>query len=473
MRYSVAGVAAVGLVTLAGSTHAQTFLAGARVAQSLVRPLFVTAPPGDLNRLFIVEQRGSGGVASRADIRIMNLPSGTIEPTPFLSVFNLPTNAATNSEQGLLGLAFDPNYATNGYFYVNYTTAVTTNGTTIIERYRVSTTNPNIADPGSATMLLTLNQPFVNHNGGWLGFGPDGYLYAALGDGGSGGDPGNRAQNTTLLFGKMLRILPDGDDFPADPNRNYSIPSTNPFATHATNAREIWAYGLRNPWRSSFDRVTGDLWIGDVGQDAWEEINFQPAATLPPFTAVNYGWRCYEGNAPYNTTNCAPQSTMTFPVHTLPQVGTNYCSITGGYVYRGCKIPQARGLYFFADYCAARVWSFRLVGTSVTELTDRTAEVTPVGLTINTITSFGEDASGELYITSGGSGNIFKILPRCYANCDGSTVAPILNVGDFTCFLQKFAAGDCYANCDDSTLPPVLNVGDFTCFLQRFAANCP
>jgi hypothetical protein len=316
-------------------------------------------------------------------------------------------------------------------------------------------------------------QPFKNHNAGWMGFGPDGFLYIPLGDGGSGGDPGNRAQNIDLLLGKVLRIDPSGDDFPADPNRNYRIPADNPFVGVA-GADEIWAYGLRNPWRSSFDRQTGDFWIGDVGQELWEEIDFQSGALTPPFTAANYGWRCYEGNAPYNTTGCAPQGTRTFPVHVYSSgTGSGNCSVTGGYVYRGCRIPQARGLYFFADFCSGRVWTFRYVNGQVTDLTLRNTELNPPGgPNISTVSSFGEDANGELYITSL-SGNLFRLVPTCYANCDASTTPPTLNVADFTCFLQRFAASDCFANCDNSTTPPRLNVADFTCFLQQFAAGCP
>jgi glucose/arabinose dehydrogenase len=472
MRPTATRAAAIALLAAAGAAHAQQFGA-VRVAAGLTRPVFVTAPPGDYGRLFIVEQRGSAGVAARADIKIMNLPGNTINATPFLSIFNLPTNTQTNSEQGLLGLAFDPDFANNGFFYINYTNATTSAGTTFIERYHVNPATPNVADPASGTVILRLVQPFTNHNGGWLGFGPDGYLYAALGDGGSGGDPGNRAQNTALLFGKIHRIIPSGDAFPADPDRNYTIPATNPFAGSATQAQEIWAYGLRNPWRPSFDRLTGDLWIADVGQDVWEEVNFQPAAVTPPFTARNYGWRCYEGNANYNTSGCGPIGNYTFPIHTYQHtIAGNECSVTGGYVYRGCDIPGLAGTYFFSDYCAARTFSFRYSGGVMTEFTNRTTQLVPVGgPTPAAITSWGEDAWGELYFM--GAGNLFKLVPTCAANCDASTQQPILNVLDFNCFLNKFSASDCYANCDNSTAPPTLNVLDFNCFLNQFAAGCP
>jgi glucose/arabinose dehydrogenase len=457
MRQQTCLAAAVVIACTAGTATAQQF-SSTRIATGLVRPVFVTAPPGDYSRLFIVEQRGSGGVSTRADIRIMNLPSHTLEATPFLSI----TGVSTGSEQGLFALAFDPDYDNNGYFFVHYTNSA---GSTVIARYRVSETNPNQADPASAAIVLTQAQPFSNHNGGWIGFGPDNYLYIALGDGGSGGDPQNNAQNLNTLLGKMLRI--DVSSLP------YTIPPTNPYAGGTNPRPEIWAYGLRNHWRNSFDRLTGDLWIGDVGQSAWEEINFQPAATEPPFQAVNYGWRCYEGNAAYNTTGCPPQSTMTFPVHVYPNSGTTNCSVTGGYVYRGCQVPGARGLYFFADYCSNRIWTFRYVNGQVTELTERTAQLVPGGGVpgASLITSFGEDAAGDLYWM--GNGAIYKLVSTCYANCDGSTTSPVLNIADFTCFLTAFAKNDCYANCDGSTTAPVLNVADFTCFLTKFAAGGP
>jgi glucose/arabinose dehydrogenase len=447
-----------------GGALAQSVTA-VEVASGLTNPVFVTAPPGDNLRLFIVEQRGSAGIASRGEIRVLNRATNTIEPTPFLAINNLPVNPPADLEQGLLGLVFDPSYASNGFFYINYTNNVTVNGTTIIARYRVSSTNANVADPASATVVLQQQQPQRNHNGGWLAFGPDGYLYAALGDGGGGGDPNNNAQNLGSLLGKILRL--NVSTLP------YTIPPTNPFAGSTAARQEIWAYGLRNPWRPSFDRATGDLWIADVGQSTWEEINFEPAAGMPPYTARNYGWRCYEGHAPGNTTGCAPMSTMTFPVYVYNHnVG---CSVTGGYVYRGSSLPALQGTYFFADWCANQIWSFRYVNGQVTEFTNRTAQLTPAGgAALAAITSFGEDPTGEMYFMGGGtSGRVFKIVPACYPNCDASTAPPILNVQDFTCFLQRYAAQESYANCDNSTQAPVLNVQDFTCFLQRYAAGCP
>jgi glucose/arabinose dehydrogenase len=464
MNRMCASVGLLAVAAAAGSAWGQSFMRAELVRSGLTSPVYVTAPAGDFNRIFIIQQKGVGGLQNVGNILVHDLTTNTTLPTPFLQLNNLPI-PPNNDEQGLLGLAFDPNYASNGYFYINYTSNASANGTTIIARYQVSA-DPNVANPASATVLLTQTQPFKNHNGGWMGFGPDGFLYAALGDGGSGGDPGNNAQNMNTILGKMLRL--DVSTVP------YTIPATNPWVGIAGRRAEVWAYGLRNPWRASFDRQTGDLWIADVGQENWEEVNFQPASGAPPYTAANYGWRCYEGIAPYNTTGCPPQNTMTSPVHVYSSgTGSGNCSVTGGYVYRGCRIPQARGLYFFADFCSGRVWTFRLVNGLPTELTLRNTELNPPGgPAISTVSSFGEDANGELYITSL-AGNLFRLVPTCYANCDSSTTAPVLNVADFTCFLQRFAASDCFANCDNSTEPPRLNVADFTCFLQRFAAGCP
>jgi len=370
-----------------------------RVASGLFLPVFVVSPPGDMQRLFIVEKRGV--------IKILNLETGVINATPFLDINSLVGGGqSTNDERGLLGLAFHPNYTNNGLFYVNYTN---NSDDTVVARYAVSG-NPDIADSGSADTILTIFQPFSNHNGGWLGFGPnDDYLYIATGDGGFRDDPGNRGQDITdQLLGKMLRIDVDGDDFPADPNRDYAIPKDNPFVG-VSGDDEIWAYGLRNPWRPSFDRLTGDMYIADVGQNAWEEVNFQSASSPG---GENYGWRCYEGNQNFNTGGCDPPNTMVFPIHVYSHaVGF---SITGGYAYRGSQIPPLQGTYFFADYVIQHVWSFQYDGANVNDFMERTADLSPSveGFTVNQISSFGEDAAGEMYIVDQGSstqGQIFKI----------------------------------------------------------------
>jgi glucose/arabinose dehydrogenase len=356
-----------------------------RLITGLARPVQVVAAPNDYDRIFIVEQRSG----STGRIRIFNLDTNTLNSTPFLSF-----SVSTSSEQGLLGLAFHPDYDTNGQFYVNYTAS---NGDTYIKRYTVSS-DPDIADSGSGYTIMTIDQPYSNHNGGWLGFGPDGYLYIGTGDGGSGGDPGNRAQDiTNQKLGKMLRIDVDG-------GLPYAIPASNPFVG-ITGDDEIWSYGLRNPWRCSFDSKTGDLWMGDVGQNAYEEISFQPASSTG---GENYGWRCYEGNNTYNTSGCPSQSTMIFPVWEYSH--SSGCSITGGEIYRGSAIGGLEGTYFFADYCYPTIWSFRYDGTSVYDFQNRTSQLAPDQGSIGSISGFGRDAAGELYICDL-NGEVFKVIP--------------------------------------------------------------
>lgn len=323
------------------------------------------------NRLFVVEQDGL--------IKILN-SNGTTNATPFLNVTNL-TNAS--GEQGLLGLAFHPDYASNGYFYINYTNL---SGNTVIVRYSVDAGNPNMANP-SGTILLTIPQPYSNHNGGSLKFGPDGYLYIGMGDGGSAGDPGNRAQNTNELLGKMLRI-------DVNTGSPYGIPSNNPYANVA-GADEIWAIGLRNPWKFSFDRQNGDLWIADVGQNQYEEINHATASEA----GVNYGWRCYEGNTPYNNTGCAPLNSMKSPL-LVTNHSDGFCSITGGYVYRGAAYPNFQGKYFFSDYCKAQIGMADSSGTVTFSQT----------FSGNAFVTFGEDVNGELYVGSINNGVIYKLV---------------------------------------------------------------
>jgi len=385
----VIAVAAAGTVS-AGPTETQ------RVGTGFARPIYATSPPGDFDRLFVVEQH-SGRV------RILDPDTGAINPVPFLTIGGL----STGNEQGLLGMAFHPDYANNGSFYVNLTDSA---GATHIRRYQVSG-NPDLANPGSAQTVMTYLQPFSNHNGGWLGFGPnDGFLYISSGDGGAGHDPGNRAQNTGNLLGKMLRIDVDGDDFPADLGRNYTIPPSNPFVGGA-GEDEIWAYGLRNPWRASFDRANGDMYIGDVGQLTREEVDFQPAAGAG---GENYGWRLREGTiaTPTGGIGGAPPPGNVEPIYDYTHGGgpTQGFSITGGYVYRG-PIGDIQGHYFFADYVTDRIWSFRYDGVNLTDFTDRTTQFIPDIGSIRNISSFGEDASGDLYIVSL-DGHVFKVVPE-------------------------------------------------------------
>jgi glucose/arabinose dehydrogenase len=395
----------------AREARCETPLGTVRVAQGLSRPLFVASPPGDTTRLFIVEQRGTD---NRGRIKI--LKGGVVLGTPFLTTGTL----ATDDEQGLLGLAFAPDYATTGRFYINFTDST---GTTRVVRHSVSG-NPDVANPLGVT-ILSVFQPFTNHNGGWLGFGPDGYLYVALGDGGSGGDPGDRAQNVDSLLGKILRLNVSGP--------TYSIPPGNPFAGPTPGRDEIWAFGVRNPWRPSFDRETGDLVIADVGQSLREEIDFAPAGTG---AGANYGWRCFEGSLPYASSattpcaTCAAPSCAVFPLYEYDH-SLGRCSITGGYVYRGCAIPDLRGQYFFADYCGRQIYTGRFQSGSFVNFRERTSDLAPGGgLTIGNITSFGEDARGELYICDG-SGQVFKIVAK----------APVLEA-DMPALRSRIAIGD-------------------------------
>ncbi len=330
-------------------------------------------------RLFVVEQDGF--------IQILNA-DGTVNTAPFLNIVSI---VQSGGERGLLGLAFHPNYINNGFFYINYTNNT---GDTVVSRFSVSNSNENLADSNSELILLTIPQPFSNHNGGDLAFGADGYLYISSGDGGSGGDPGNRAQNLNLLLGKILRIDVDN----TSNGNNYAIPSSNPFIGDQNALDEIWAYGLRNPWRFSFDKQNGDMWIADVGQDAFEEIN----RVISTASGVNYGWRCYEGNSVFNSAGCPDDNTLTFPVAEYSH-SNNRCSITGGYRYRGSSFPSYDGLYFFADFCSNEIGVLEQNGSNwnITY-----SEV----FSGNGWATFGEDISGELYIAGVSSGTVYMIV---------------------------------------------------------------
>ena len=327
-------------------------------------------------RLFVVEKSGK--------IKILN-QNGSVNSTPFLDIEDrVSTNA---NERGLLGLAFHPNYPENPFFFVNYTN---NSGATTISKFSVSA-NQDIAND-SETILLEINQPYANHNGGCINFGPDGNLYIGMGDGGSGGDPQNFSQNTESLLGKMLRINVNSGA--------YSIPENNPYGD------EIWSIGLRNPWKFSFDSLNGDLWIADVGQNEFEEINMvqnNPAN-------INYGWRCYEGNEPYNLSGC-PDEGLTFPVSTYSHYssGDFKCSITGGYVYRGNQISGLNGVYFFADYCSGEIG---LLSKNENDEWDMSLAFPNIN---GSWVSFGEDINGELYIASI-NGGVYKIIDAALSN---------------------------------------------------------
>jgi len=374
-----------------------------RVASGLASPVFACAAPGDSTRLFIVEQ----GSAGNGRIRILNLTNGTLQASA--SAFLTITGISAGGEEGLLGLAFHPDYATNRFFYIYYNTG---SGNLAIARYTTLSNDADHADTPSAFPILTVPHPGQgNHNGGWIGFNPvatgaaRGYLYIATGDGGSGNDPPNNAQNLNVLLGKMLRLDVNGDDFPADAARNYAIPPTNPFAGATAGADEIWAYGLRNPWRCSFDRQTGDLWIGDVGQGQREEIDFQPANSTG---GQNYGWRVREGliKTPSINDTDIPPANRTDPVHDY-NAGR---AVIGGYRYRGTALTGVQGVYFFADNTNSNIWSATFNGVTFTA-TSRQTEVAPAGLNISGPSGFGEDSQGELYICDHPGGELFKFVP--------------------------------------------------------------
>ena len=385
------------------------------VASGLSSPLYVAAPPGDSTRLFIVERGGT--------IRV--LWNGTLLGTPFL---NITSKVLAGGERGLLSVAFDPGYATNRSFYVNYTDL---NGDTVVARYQATSASPNLADSASEVVLKHIAQDFANHNGGQLQFGPDGMLYVGMGDGGSSNDPFNRAQDMSSLLGKMLRL--DVDNPPT------YVPADNPFVGSGAPLDEIWASGLRNPWRFSFDRFTGDLYIADVGQDALEEIDHEAAGQG---AAANYGWRCMEGTSCTGRSGC----TCNNPSLTLPILEYSHaagCSITGGYVYRGCQMPFLSGAYFYADFCSGFIRSFRLENGVVTDQRDRTAEITSEVGSITSIASFGEDASGEMYIVSL-DGNVYKIVPADAPVCGNGLLE-----GTEQCDDNNAVPGDgCDENCE-------------------------
>ena len=356
-------------------------------ASGLTSPVEITNA-GD-SRLFVVQQNGI--------IKILQ-PNGSANGADFL---NISTKVSFNGERGLLGLAFHPQYSSNGYFFVYYNN---TAGNIIVARYSVSTSNPDVADPASEKILLNIPKPFDNHNGGSIHFAPDGNLWIVTGDGGSGGDPNNNAQNKNSLLGKMLRI---------DVNSSgpYNIPPGNPFAGAGVDgADEIWAYGLRNAWKWSFDLTSGNVIIADVGQGAIEEINRVPITQA----GVNYGWRCYEGNNAYNTAGCPGMATMTFPVAVYNHSGGR-CSITGGYIYRGSQFPSLQGKYFFADYCSMQIGI----------MNPDNSIVWTAASSGNNFSTFGQDFQKELYVAAVTSGKIFKITTGTLAVAETDNYSPV------------------------------------------------
>jgi glucose/arabinose dehydrogenase len=343
----------------------------------LASPLGVTHAGDGSGNLYIVEQAG----------RIRIIINGTLLAAPFLDISG---RVLSGGEQGLLGLAFPPGFAASRRFYVNYTRIP--DGATVIARYLV-TANPAVADPNSEVLLLTIPQPFPNHNGGQLAFGPDGFLYIGMGDGGSGGDPMNNAQNPGSLLGKILRI--DVETAP-DPGIPYAVPPANPFSHTPGFRGEIWALGLRNPWRFSFDRLTGDLFVADVGQNQYEEVDFQPAGSAG---GQNYGWNIMEGAHCFGIPACNT-SGFVLPIDEYDH--GQGCSITGGFVYRGNAFPGMQGTYIYADFCSGRFWGLARAGSAW--------QKTLLLQESHSISSFGEDEAGNLYATDLGAGVVYEIV---------------------------------------------------------------
>lgn len=337
------------------------------VATGFDNPLFVTHAGDGSGRIFGVEQTGK--------VWIIN-PDGTTPFEPFLDISDLLSAdvfRGAYTERGLLSIAFHPNYKDNGIFFVHHTDEL---GDSVIARYQVSA-DPNLADPDSAVTLLTVDQPFVDHNGGSLAFGPDGYLYIGFGDGGNANEPNARSQDPSILLGKILRVDIDAE--------TYTIPPDNPFVDNPDYRPEIWALGARNPWRFSFDRATGDFYLGDVGQFTTEEIDYVPAGYS---LGLNFGWSAFEGTKRY-LPNVDPLGYVTMPIYEYPH--EDGCSVTGGYVYRGAALPELQGYYFYGDYCSGRVWVLYRNSRNQWQQALFTE-------TQRVITSFGEDEAGELYL---------------------------------------------------------------------------
>ncbi len=426
----------------------------------------IAQPPGNTRDLFVVCQFGK--------IRVLH--DGVLLAAPLLDV---GASVAAGEESGLFAMAFHPQFESNGFFYVSYAGYLPGSGSQLpgvhVVRYTVNPADPTSVIPGSADHLFyypRTDPADSRHFGGWIGFGPDGYLYMSCGDGSFSVGQVYPSQDVTVCPGKILRIDVDHDDFPSDPDANYAIPPSNPFAGSTSARPEIWAMGLRNPWRCSFDRLTGDLWIADVGSTDREEIDFQPAIGAPPYTVRNYGWPCREGSLCHGT---IPGCTCAQPdlVPPLFEYSTGLSTVIGGYVYRGQAISGLQGTYFFAGL-GGPIWSFRNGPAGITDYTVRTPELGSYART-----TFGEGSDGELYFGAVAGQyphvtlEVSKIVRGCPANCDGSNIEPRLNVNDFVCFLNRFAAGSTYANCDGSTVPPILTVADFACYMNEFAAGCP
>jgi glucose/arabinose dehydrogenase len=349
-----------------------------KVASGFARPTFVTNAGDNSNRLFVLEKPG----------RIRVIKAGLLVAQPYLDISSLV--GSNSNEQGLLGLAFHPDFEKNGRFFVAYTAK---NGDNTVAEYKAPDPASDFADAASGKVLFAVADQYPNHNGGMLAFGPDGYLYVSMGDGGSGGDPNGNGQNINSMLGKLLRI-------DVNSGSPYGIPATNPFASRTDARKEVWAYGLRNPWRFTFDRATGDLWMGDVGQDKYEEVDFQPADSKG---GENYGWNTMEGLHCYKPQTGCSQAGLVLPVFEYDH--GQGCSVTGGYVYRGKAIAPLVGRYLFTDYCGDKLWA--TTRDSAGQFT-----TTEVGTVPSGVTSFGEDESGEVYFTVDQEGTVYKLTKK-------------------------------------------------------------
>lgn len=413
-------VALVSVLPFPARVQAEPALKTVTVATGLDSPVYVTAAPGDSSRVFVVERSGS--------IAVVDLTTGQVLPEPFLKY----TDVSTDTEQGLLGLAFSPNYAQNGLFYTYRSNA---KGDIVVEGLQVST-DPNVADATSANVIFTEPHEQVYHYGGWLGFGPkDGDLYISIGD---DGDPTN-AQNPNALYGKILRVDVNSDGFPNDPTKNYAIPPTNPFAGGG-GAGEVFAYGLRNPWRAGFDSQTGDLYLGDVGENHIEEVDLIPGASGG---GQNFGWILLEGDQPTGIGDPTGLD-LTGPIHQYTHdIGG---AVAGGNVFRGDSIAGLQGTYFFGDFISGKLWSMRVVDGQVTDFQDRTTELQPAGSSILNPAGFGQDAQGRIYVADFSSGSILRLeaVPAAAdPNQDG-----VVDLTDFGILKANFGSGATWAQGD-------------------------
>ncbi|GJM18197.1 MAG: hypothetical protein DHS20C14_04100 [Phycisphaeraceae bacterium] len=452
-----------GAVALCSSPVAAQPFEAELVASGLARPVAVVPPPDGSGRVFIVEQRTGSGNTAVGHIRVMDA-AGTVLPADFISI-----DVRGASEQGLLGLTFHPDFATNRRLFVNYSQRNT--GDTVVAEILADSTDPNVAQVGSLNTIMLIDQPDTNHNGGWIEFGPDGYLYIACGDGGSGNDPwgalGN-GQNLSTKLGSMLRVDVDGDDFPGDANNDYAVPADNPFVGIAGADEAIWAYGLRNPWRNDFDPQTGDLYIADVGQFNREEVNHQPASSAG---GENYGWRKWEGTRLNFAGDPGPDAVdTTFPVdeytHGSPEFG---CSITGGVVCRTQTLPDLWGEFIFADFCSDRVYALRNTASGwVRE--NITADIVPDAGSVSGIGGFGRDAQGRVYVCSLFSGTIHRITQPGICGLADINESGNLNLDDVDALVAAFIASGADADLDQNGL---WNVDDIDLFVASFLAGCP